>query len=390
MNFKGWISVVAAAGAALVMAPASGQETIRIGVLQSYSGMTSLNGQQVDGTIKAFIQRYGDTVGGKKIEFVRRDTTGPNPEVAKRLVQEAITRDRVQILIGPDFTPNVLAAAPIINEGKIPTFVNGAATTGIVGEKSAYMARTFFAIPQLCKPLAPYAVKNNMKRIYVVVADFAPGHDCERYFNAAFTAAGGTLLGNLRIPIKNPEFSGYMQRIKDAKPDAIFVFMPIGDLSIGSIRAWNDSGLRAAGVKLIGTGDITDETYIDAVGDAAIGTITSGIYSTMHDSPLNKQFVADFVKINGPSPRVGWVAVSTWDAMRLAYDGLAAQAGKKFDAEQFMAFVRGRSFESPRGPISIDKTNGDIVQNVYIRRVDKINGVLQNVELETMRDEGFK
>ena len=390
MTVRGWFSSIAAAAAACIAAPAFGQEVIRIGLLQSYSGIASLNGQQSDGAIKAFMLRNGYTVGGKKIEFVRRDTTGPNPEVAKRLVQEAVTRDRVHILIGPDFTPNTLAAAPIVNEGKIPTFVNGAATTGIVGEKSPYMARTFFAIPQLCRPIAPYAVKSGMKKVFVVVADFAPGHDCERYFNAAFTAAGGTLAGNLRIPVKNPEFSGYMQRIKDAKPDALFVFMPIGELSIGSIRAWNDSGLKAAGVKLIGTGDITDETYIDAVGDAAIGTITSGIYSTTHNSAMNKQFVADFTKLNGASPRLGWVGVSTWDAMQLTYDALTAQSGKKFDPDQFMAFVRGRSFESPRGPVSIDKTNGDMVQNVYIRRVEKINGVLQNVEIETMRAEGFK
>ena len=284
-------AAIAAGFVASTSLPAAAQDFIKIGVLVSYSGMGSLGGQQTDAAIKLFQQKNGDSPGGKKIEFVRRDTTGPNPEVAKRLVQEVVTRDKVQILIGPDFTPNTLAAAPIVTEAKVPTMVIGAATTGIIGEKSPYFTRTFFAIPQLCKPLASYAVKNNWKKVYVMVADFAPGHDCERYFNAELAAQGGTVAGNLRIPLSNPEFSSYMQRIKDAKPDALFIFMPLGELSIGSLRAANDSGLKASGVKIIGTGDITDETYVDGVGDAALGTLTTGIYSTQHDSPMNKEFV---------------------------------------------------------------------------------------------------
>ena len=369
---------------------AHAQETVKIGVLQSYSGITSLGGQQTDSAIKLFMKKYGEAPGGRKIELVRRDTTGPNPEVAKRLVQEVIVREKVQFLIGPDYTPNTLAAAPILMQSKTPSFVTGAATTGIIGEKSAYSTRTFFAVPQLCRPLAAYAVKNNWKRVYVTVADFAPGHDCEKYFIEALKEASGTLAGTLRVPVSNPEFSGYMQRIRDAKADALFIFMPIGELSIGILRAVNDSGLKASGLKIMGTGDITDETYIDAVGDAAIGTITSGIYSTQHDSALNKEFVKDYVALNGPTPRIGWTAVSAWDAMRLAYDSLNAQAGSKFDADKFVSFIHGRSFESPRGPVTISKENGDIIQNVYIRRVDKVDGVLQNIEIETLKDVGYK
>ena len=375
---------------AALSAPAFGEDSIRIGVLVSYSGMGSLSGQQTDATIKLFQQRYGAAPGGRKIEFIRRDTTGPNPEVAKRLVQEVVTREKAQILIGPDFTPNTLAAAPIVTEAKVPTFVVGAATTGIIGEKSPYFTRTFFAIPQLCKPLAPYAVKSGWKRVYVMVADFAPGHDCERYYTSALTEAGGAVAGNIRIPLSNPEFSAYMQRIKDSKPDALFIFMPIGELSIGSLRAVSDSGLRAAGVKITGTGDITDETYVDAVGDASLDTITTGIYSTQHNSPMNKEFVKDFTALNGKSPRIGWVNVSIWDALQLTYGGLTAQAGGSFDPDKFMAFVRGRSLESPRGPVTFDKGNGDITQNVYIRRTDKVDGVLENVEIATLPNEGFK
>jgi branched-chain amino acid transport system substrate-binding protein len=341
----------AAGAAALLAAGGTGfaQETIKIGVLVSYSGIGSLGGQQTDAAIKLYQQKFGDSPGGKKIEFVRRDTGGPNPEVAKRLVQEAVTRDKVQILIGPDFTPNTLAAAPIVTEAKVPTMVIGAATTGIIGERSPYFTRTFFAIPQLCKPLAGYSVKNNWKKIYVMVADFAPGHDCERYFNAELAAQGGTVAGNLRVPLSNPEFSSYMQRIKDAKPDGLFIFMPLGEPSIGSVRAANDSGLKASGVKIMGTGDITDETYLDPIGDAAIGTLTTGIYSTQHDSPMNKEFVRDFVALNGKSPRIGWSAITAWDALNIVYEGLKAQQGAKFDPDKFMAFTRGRTFQSPRG-----------------------------------------
>src|SRR6516165_3246904 len=231
------------------------EDSIKVGVLVGYSGISSLSGQQTDAAIKLFQKKYGEAPGGKKIELIRRDTTGPNPEVAKRLVQDVVTREKAQILIGPDFTPNTLAAAPIVTEAKIPTFVIGAATTGIIGEKSPYFTRTFFAIPQLCKPLAPYAVKNNWKRVYVMVADFAPGHDCEKYYISALTEAGGTVVGNVRIPLSNPEFSAYMQRIKDSKPDALFIFMPLGEPSIGALRAVNDSGLKASGVKILGVGD---------------------------------------------------------------------------------------------------------------------------------------
>jgi branched-chain amino acid transport system substrate-binding protein len=379
-----------AAGLVLGLAThANAQDSIKVGVLVGYSGISSLSGQQTDAAIKLFQKRYGEAPGGKKIELIRRDTTGPNPEVAKRLVQEVVTRDKARILIGPDFTPNTLAAAPIVTEAKIPTMVIGAATTGII-EKSPYFTRTFFATPQQCKPLAPYAVKNNWKKVYVMVADFAPGHDCEKYYISALTEAGGTVVGNVRIPLSNPEFSAYMQRIKDSKPDALFIFMPLGEPSIGALRAVNDSGLKASGVKILAVGDTTDETYVDAVGDAALGTITTGIYSTQHDSAMNKEFVKDFEALNGKSPRIGWTAIAIWDAFRLAYDGLEAQSGSSFDPDKFMAFVHGRSFESPRGPITIDKATGDIIQNIYIRRTDKIDGVLQNVEITTLPNEGFK
>ena len=377
-------TMAALAATALLSLPALAQETVKVGLLLTYSGPSGLAGQHADDTIKVFQQRYGTTAGDKKIEFVKRDTTGPNPEVAKRLVQELIVRDKVQILIGPDFTPNVLAAAPLITEGKVPTIIAGAATTGIIGEKSPYLMRTFFAIPQVVTPMAQYAYKNGVRKLFVLVADYAPGHDAEGLITKGFEAQGGTIAGKLRISLRSPEFSSHMQRIKDAAPDAVFAFLPVGELTVQFLKAYSDSGLKASNIKLLGTGDITDELLLDATGDTALGVVTAGYYSAAHDSAMNKQLVADL------APYKHAPNVAIWDALRLVYDGVEAQKGSPFDAEKFMAFAKGRKFESPRGPIAISATNGDIVQNTYIRRVERRDGKLVNVEIETIPDPSLR
>ena len=368
-------------------ATAEAQDTIKVGLLFTYSGPSGMTGQLGDNTVKLFQLKNGTTVAGKKIEFVTRDTTGPNPEVAKRAAQELMVREKVQIMIGPDFTPNALAVAPLATEAKVPTFLTGAATTGIVGERSPYYLRTFYSVPQVVRPMAAWAQKNGIRRPFVLVADFGPGHDTEATFTKAYAELGGTLAGSARIPLRSPEFSSYMQRIKDAQPDAVFVFLPIGELVPQFMKAYADSGLKSTAIKLLGTGDVTDESVIDASGDASLGVITSGAYSAAHGSAANKQFVADYVAQYGKSPRLNASSVAVWDAMRLIYDGIAAQGGAAFDADKFVAFVRGRTIESPRGPITIDKANGDITQSVYIRRVEKRDGVLHNVEIETFKDQ---
>jgi branched-chain amino acid transport system substrate-binding protein len=379
-------SIAAVAVGLGLVAPAAGQETVKVGLLFTYSGPSGLSGQIADNTIKLFQQKNGNTAGGKKIEFVKRDTTGPNPEVAKRLAQELIVREKVNVLIGPDFTPNVLAVAPLVTEAKVPTFITGAATHGIVGERSPYYLRTFFSIPQAVRPMAQWAYRNGVRKPFIVVADFGPGHDTEATFTKAFTGLGGAIAGTARVPMRSPEFSSHMQRIKDAQPDAVFAFFPIGELVPQFLKAYADSGLRAGNIKLLGTGELSDESVVDAAGDAAVGIVTAGIYSSAHDSALNRQFVADYTAQFGKSPRVTAASIAVWDAMRLLYDGVAAQGSAPFNADKLVAFVKGRSTESPRGPISIDKGNGDITQNVYIRRVEKRDGMLQNIEVETFRD----
>jgi branched-chain amino acid transport system substrate-binding protein len=377
-------AIAALAATALLSSPVLAQETVKVGLLLTYSGPSGLAGQHADDTIKVFQQRHGATAGGKKIEFIKRDTTGPNPEVAKRLVQELIVRDKVQLMIGPDFTPNVLGAAPLITEGKVPTIIAGAATTGIIGEKSPYLMRTFFAIPQVVTPMAQYAHKNGVRKLFVLVADYAPGHDAEGLITKSFQAQGGTIAGTLRISLRSPEFSSHMQRIKDAAPDAVFAFLPVGELTVQFLKAYSDSGLKASNIKLLGTGDITDELLLDATGDTALGVVTAGYYSAAHDSAMNKQLVAD----HAPFKHAPNVAI--WDALRLIYDGVEAQKGSPFNADTFMAFAKGRKFESPRGPIAISATNGDIVQNTYIRRVERRDGKLVNVEIETLTDPALR
>lgn len=371
-------------GAALVPSIALAQETVKVGLLMTYSGPSGLAGQHADNTIKVFQQRFGQTAGDKKIEFVKRDTTGPNPEVAKRLVQELIVREKVQLLVGPDFTPNVLAAAPLVTEGKVPTIISGAATTGIIGEKSPYLMRTFFSIPQVVTPVAQYAYRTGARKMFVVVADYAPGHDAEAMFTKGFQAAGGSIAGTLRVSLRSPEFSSHMQRIKDAAPDSVFVFLPVGETTVQFLKAYADSGLKKSPIRLFGTGDLTDELLLDVAGDNALGVLTAGYYSAAHDSPMNQQLVADHKPFNH-APNV-----AVWDALRLIYDGVAAQKGAPFDRDKFMAFAKGRKFESPRGPVAISATNGDIVQNTYIRRVERRDGALVNVEIETIADPALR
>ncbi len=376
------IATLAATG--LLSTAAWAQETVKVGLLMTYSGPSGLAGQHADNTIKVFQQRFGQMAGDKKIEFVKRDTTGPNPEVAKRLVQELIVREKVQLLVGPDFTPNVLAATPLITEGKVPAIITGAATTGIIGEKSPYLLRTFYSIPQVVTPMAQYAYKTGARKLFVLVADYAPGHDAEGLITKGFEAQGGTIAGSLRVSLRSPEFSSHMQRIKDAAPDSVFVFLPVGETTVQFLKAYTDSGLKKTNIRLLGTGDLTDDLLLDAAGDAALGVVTTGYYSSAHDSALNKQLVAEH------KPFKHTPSVPVWDALRLIYDGVEAQKGAPFDREKFLAFAKGRKFESPRGPIAISAANGDIVQNTYIRRVERRDGALVNVEIETIADPALR
>jgi branched-chain amino acid transport system substrate-binding protein len=381
---KSFAMTIVAASVLLHSAAVAQQAPLRIGLVYCFSGPFALAGAQVDAAINLFMKRHGDVVAGRKVEIVRRDTTGPAPDVARRLAGELVTREKVDILTGIDFTPNAVAIAAVSTEAKIPVFSMNAGSSVFL-PKAPYGARFSFSVPQLAVPLASWAASNGIKSVYSLVADYSPGLDGEKAFQGEFKRAGGQIVGSVRVPLNNPDFGSYLQRIKEAKPDAVFVFLPSGggDLPVLFLKAFNEAGLAASGIKIIGTGE-TDEVSIDALGDAALGMVTASHYSAAHDSELNKAFVRDFEASTGGKLRVSFAAVAAYDTMAAIYKLAEAQNGR-LDAEKTTELVKGFKLDSPRGPIEIDGSR-DIVQTIYIRRVERRNGRLENIEFSSVPD----
>jgi branched-chain amino acid transport system substrate-binding protein len=375
-----------AAGAGNAAAPAAAPEaktTIKLGMIASFSGPFADISKQLMGGIKAYMKQHGDTVAGKKIELVTRDSTGPVPEVAKRLAQELVVQDKVDFLTGFGLTPEALAAAPVATEGKTPMVIMNAATS-IITTKSPYVVRFSLTLPQVCAPLGDWAAKNGIKKVVTMVADFGPGHDAEAAFTKTFTAAGGQVIDAILTPLNNPDFSSFIQRVKDKQPDAVFVFVPAGQQSIAAMKAYDERGLGKAGIKLIATGDLLDDHGLATIGDPALGAISSYHYSVAHESPENKAFLEAYRDANGPDAGLpNFMSVAAYDAMSAIYDVITKLDGK-IDPDKAMDILKHEAFTSPRGPISIDPETRDIVQTVYLRRVDKVNGELRNVELQSL------
>jgi branched-chain amino acid transport system substrate-binding protein len=371
------------------MASAQAQETIKIGVIAAFSGPFADYGKQMEGGMKAYMKEHGDTVAGKKIELILKDTTGPSPEIAKRLAQELVTRDKVDLLAGFGLTPEALAVAPIAEQAKKPMIVMNAATS-IITTKSDYIARVSMTLPQVSTPMASWALKNNIKRVVTLVADYGPGIDAETAFKNTLVAGGGQIVESIRVPLRNPEFAPFIQRIKDAKPEAVFVFVPAGEQGVAFMKGYRERGLAEAGIKVIATGDLTDDHVLPAMGDATLGVITSFHYSAAHNSPENKAFLKSFADANPGGGRPNFMAVAAYDGMGAIYD-VANKLGGKIDGEKAMAVLKGMKINSPRGPITIDPQTRDVVQTVYIRKVEKVNGELYNVEFdkfENVKDPG--
>ena len=359
---------------------ASEVATLKIGLIAAFSGPFADFGQQMQGGIKAYLKEHGDTVAGKKIEILARDTTGPAPDVAKRLAQELVVHDKVDFLVGFGLTPEALAVAPVATQGKTPMIIMNAATS-IITTKSPYIVRLSMTQPQVSAPMGEWAARNAIHKVATLVSDFGPGLDAEAAFTKAFTAHGGTVMDALRVPLKNPDFSSYIQRIKDARPEAVFVFVPAGEQSIAFMKSFHERGLADAGIKIIATGDLTDDHVLQTIGDPALGIITTFHYSLAHDSPENRAFVKAYRDANGSDAGPpNFMSVGAYDGMAAIY-AVANQLGGTMDADRAMAILKGLSLTSPRGPISIDPETRDIIQTVYVRRVDKVNGELQNVEL---------
>ena len=364
--------------------PALAQEPVKIGMIAPFSGVAADYGKQMEAGMRTWLRMHGDTVAGRKIQIIVRDTTGPNPEIAKRLAQELVTRDKVDFLAGFGFTPEALAVAPVATEAKVPMIVMNAASS-VVTTRSPYIARLSMALPQVSAPMATWAAKNGIRKVYTLVADYAPGIDSESAFKAAFTAAGGQVVDSVRVPLRNPEFAPFVQRIKDAKPEAVFMFVPAGEQSIAFMKAFEERGLAQAGIRVIATGDLTDDNVLNAMGDPVVGVITSHHYSAHHDSPENKAFVRAFKEVGGTLPRPNFMGVGGYDGMA-AIAEVVKKLGPRIDGERAMEVLKGLKLASPRGPISIDPATRDIVQTVYIRRVEKIGAEYYNVEFDRYPD----
>ncbi len=369
-------------GAAFVAgAPAAhAQGVVKLGLVGEFSGPFAQYGAQIYGGMKAYMKEHGDTVAGKKIEVIQRDTGGPAPDVAKRLAQELVTRDKVDLLVGFGLTPNALASAPVATEAKVPMIIMNAATS-IITTKSPYIARVSMTLPQVTQPIALWAAKNGIRSVYTIVSDYGPGIDAEGAFIKAFKASGGEIIGSSRVPLQNPDLAPFIQKAKDAKPQAIFLFLPAGEQGVAFMKGYSERGLAEAGIKLIATGDITDDGVLEAMGDATIGLVTSFHYSAAHDSPENKAFLKAYSEVNGTKLRPNFMAVAGYDGMAAIYEALKITGGST-DGDKIMAALKGMKINSPRGPIMIDPETRDVVQTIYIRKVEKTPGGLYNVEFD--------
>jgi branched-chain amino acid transport system substrate-binding protein len=365
---------VAIAGAVTLL-PAQAQETVKIGLILPMTGGQASTGKQIDNAVKLYMQQKGDTVAGKKIEVILKDDAAV-PDNTKRLAQELIVNDKVNFIAGFGVTPAALAAAPLATQAKIPEIVM-AAGTSIITERSPYIVRTSFTLAQSSTIIGDWAAKNGIKKVATLTSDYAPGNDALNFFKQNFTAGGGEVVEEVKVPLANPDFAPFLQRMKDSKPDAIFVFVPAGQGG-NFMKQYAERGLT--GIKVIGPGDVMDDDLLNGMGDAALGAVTAHLYSAAHPSAMNKDFVAAYKKAF--SARPGFMAVSGYDGIHLIYEALKKTGGKT-DGDALVQAMKGMKWESPRGPISIDPETRDIVQNIYIRKVERVDGELYNVEFAT-------
>jgi branched-chain amino acid transport system substrate-binding protein len=374
-------TLMAAAGLAmggLVAIPASAQETVKIGLILPMTGPFASTGRQVEAGVKAYMALNGDTVAGKKIEVVLRDDGGVADQT-RRIAQELVVNDGAKMLMGFGLTPLAMSVAPVLNQAKIPAIITSATTSAIMPQ-SQYYVRTSMGGPQSAVPVATWAVQNNLKRVVTLVSDYGPGIDIEQGFTNQFKKDGGTIVEAIRVPLANPDFAPFLQRVRDAKPDAVFAFVPAG-IGAQFMKQYVDRGLADAGIKLIATGDVTDDDLLNGMGPVAKGVITGHFYSALHDSPENKAFVAQ-VKKAANNMRPNFMGVGGYDAMTLAYMALKKTNGDT-DGTKLIEAMKGASWVSPRGPITIDPATRDIVQDIYMREVKEVNGELYNVEFAT-------
>jgi branched-chain amino acid transport system substrate-binding protein len=372
--------------AALALATGTGtalaqDDAFKIGLILPLTGPFSSTGKQLESAARLYMAQHGSTVAGKKVQLLVKDDTGV-PDITKRIAQELVINDKVHVLAGFGLTPLAFATAPIATQSKTPMVVMAAATSSVT-LASPYIVRTSFTVPQVVTVLADWAANNGIKSVVSLVTDYAPGVDSEKYFKEQFVSNGGTVVETLRVPLRNPDFAPFLQKVRDIKPDALFTFVPAG-VGAALMKQFAERGLDKAGIRMIAEGSVTDDDLIDSMGDVALGVVTSHHYSAAHNSALNKKFVEAFQKANHGS-RPNFMAVGAYDGMRVIYEALKATKGNT-SGEALLAAMKGQIFESPRGPMFIDAQTRDVVHNIYVRRVERQNGHLYNVEIATVTD----
>lgn len=380
MNKRFFLTAVAAALATQLPLAMAQDNTFKVGLILPMTGPFASTGKQLELAARLYVAQHGDTVAGKKVQLIVKDDTGA-PDVTKRIAQELVINDKVQVLAGFGLTPLAFATAPVATQSKTPMVVMAAATSSIT-QASPFIVRTSFTVPQVVTVLADWAGKNGIKKVVSLVTDYAPGIDSEKYFNQRFLNNGGQVVEVLRVPLRNPDFAPFLQKVRDAKPDALFTFVPAG-VGTALMKQFTERGLDKAGIRLIAEGSVTDDDILNSMGDASLGVVTAHHYSASHNSPLNKKFVEAFGKANN-GLRPNFMAVGAYDGMRVIYE--AAKATKGAGGEALVNAMKGQIFESPRGPIYIDAQTRDVVHNMYIRKVEKVGGQLWNQEIETVQD----
>ncbi len=369
-------ALLAAGGAAFAQ-----QAPFKIGLILPMTGQQATTGRQIEAAARLWIAQNGDTVAGRKVELVLKDDASV-PDQTRRLAQELVVNDKVDVLAGMGITPSAMAVAPIATQSRTPLVVMAAATSSIT-EASPWIVRTSFTLPQVSVALADWAPKNNIKSVVTLVSDYGPGIDAERFFSERFLFNGGKVADKLRVPLRSPDFAPFLQKVRDLKPDALFVFVPSG-AGAAVMKQFGERGMDKAGIRLIATGDVTDDDQLADMGDVALGVVTSHHYSAAHPSAANKKFVEAFQKAN-KNLRPNFMAVGGYDGMRVIYESLKKTGGKG-GGQALLDGMKGQIFESPRGPVFIDAQTRDIVQNVYLRKVERKDGQLYNVEFDVLKD----
>ena len=366
------------AGALAATGALAQSDSVKIGVILPMTGPSASTGRQIDAAIKLWLAQNGAKAGGKKVEVLIKDDAGV-ADTTRRLAQELVVNDKVAVLAGFGLTPLALATAPIATQSKTPMVVMAAATSAIT-EASPFIVRSSFTLPQVTVGIAEWATQNKIKKAVTLVADYGPGNDAEKFFVDRFRLNGGTVLDKLRTPLRGADFAPVLQKVRDAQPDALFVFLPSGQ-GAQFMKQFGERGLDKAGIRMIGTGDVTDDDQLNDMGDVALGVVTSHHYSAAHPSAMNKKFVADFEAAHKFRPN--FMAVGGYDGMRIIYNALNTTKG--VGGEALLAAMKGQVFESPRGPVLIDAQTRDIVQDIYIRKVERVGGQLWNIEFETIK-----